>query len=680
MTFEKLLTQVFIRVLNLSLMGAFVILAVLAVRLVLRRAPRRYSLWLWAVVFFRLACPITLQSALALLPVRADPIPQDIEYHMQPAIHTGVTLVDGAVNGLLPAATPQFSANPLQVWLILGAYLWALVLAGLLVWSALSAVRLAVRLRGAAQTEPGVYETETLRTPFVFGRRVYLPAGLPARERAYILEHERTHLRCHHPAAKAAAFLIACVHWFDPLVWLAFRQMVRDMEMACDEQVLARMGGDIKKDYCTSLLGMAVGGLGGTPLAFGEGGVKERVKHVLAYKTPKQWVCALAAVAAVALCVGLAFSRAAEPVSARPDPPAPTATPAATPGGSSAGVAVAPGEPGMAVYEIMECTTEAGDRWRLTMPLINGWQVRPIAYNLPDAGLQEPAAPTGAAAELLNARGETVATVCWGTFDPVLYEDVPEEDRWKAALSELRLSSAVMWCNEYTAVKRDADTGIECATGVTYVNDYYLHPERYTAAAQGQTLEQPSITAFHWEGGVYVGIAFGEAVWVFDEEGFDPDEALRRMAQGLNLERVGGAAAAPAAPLVELTPTDPAALRDGYGDWLRIVKGAMPENELSATLFNTSKGFWWSAEDACDLEMTWTGEQIPTDLTVTVKRAADFAQVSCEPGVLSAPADRAHIPLPREEGEYLVYIDVVWESGMAYTLAARLTVGEQPPV
>ncbi|MBQ8647018.1 MAG: hypothetical protein IJ484_02615, partial [Oscillospiraceae bacterium] len=551
MTYEQILTQMFIRVLNLSLMGAFVILAVLAARLALRKAPRRYSLWLWAVVFFRLACPFTLESALALLPVRADPIPQTIEYQMQPTIYTGVAAVDGAVNSVLPAATPWSSVNPLQVWLILGAYLWALVLAVLLVWSGASALRLALRLRGAAEAEPGVYEAEGLQTPFVFGRRIYLPAHLAGQERAYILEHERTHLRCHHPAAKAAAFLIACVHWFDPLVWVAFRRMVQDMEMACDEQVLARMGSGIKKDYCTSLLGMAVGrGLGGTPLAFGEGGVKGRVKHVLAYKKPAAWVSGLAAVLAVTLCVGLAFSRAGEEApqgTDAPQPPVstpaptpgtagqqPAVTPAPTPGGGDAGAAVAPGEPGMALYEVGQFLTAEGDRWVLTMPLINGWSVQPVAYNLPavPAGSPEPATPEGSLAQLRNAAGETVGTVCWGSFDPGQYGDVPEADRWKAALAPLRLSSAVQWCNGYTVVKQDADEGIECAVGTTYVNDYYLYPDRYTAAAQGQILEYPSLTAFRWEDGVYVGVAFGEGERVFDEEGFTPDEAVRRMAQG----------------------------------------------------------------------------------------------------------------------------------------------------
>ena len=203
---EERLLSLFVSMLNLGLAGGLAALLVLPVRLALSRAPKRYSCWLWAAVFFRFACPFVPQSPLALVAVRQQAIVTEIQYQAVPHIDTGLAPLDGAVNRLLPAATPAASANPLQLALLIGARVWAVGAVLLLAWTVLSALTLALRLRTAAQTGPGVYEASGLETPFVLGLvrpRIYLPEGLCGQERVCILAHERAHIRRGHPLAKA---------------------------------------------------------------------------------------------------------------------------------------------------------------------------------------------------------------------------------------------------------------------------------------------------------------------------------------------------------------------------------------------------------------------------------------------------------------------------------------------
>lgn len=203
---EERLLSLFVSMLNLGLAGGLAALLVLPVRLALSRAPKRYSCWLWAAVFFRFACPFVPKSPLALVAVRQRAIVAELQYQAVPRVDTGLALLDGAVNRLLPAATPMASANPVQLALLIGARVWAVGAVLLLAWTVLSALTLALRLRTAAQTGPGVYEAPGLETPFVLGLvrpRIYLPEGLCGQERVCILAHERAHIRRGHPLAKA---------------------------------------------------------------------------------------------------------------------------------------------------------------------------------------------------------------------------------------------------------------------------------------------------------------------------------------------------------------------------------------------------------------------------------------------------------------------------------------------
>ena len=315
---------VFLKVLNMSLSAAAVTVAVLLARLLLRRAPKKWSYLLWLVVAFRLVCPVSFSAPFSLLRLTAQSaavtrsgsaaseltyIPQDIGYMAQPRVNVGTPAVSEAISGALPAAAPMDSANPMQIWIALGTALWCVGTAALLLYGAISYVNLRRRLRGAVRVEDGVYETDAVRAPFILGLfapTVYLPVGLEGEPMHYVLAHERFHIRHGDHAVKLLAFLLLCVHWFDPLIWLAFCLMCRDMEMRCDEAVLALESG-ITKPYSMALLAFATERRfpSPSPLCFGETGVKERIKNVLRWKKPRAWVsvcAALLCVVAVAAC------------------------------------------------------------------------------------------------------------------------------------------------------------------------------------------------------------------------------------------------------------------------------------------------------------------------------------------------------------------------------------------
>ena len=299
--------KLFLSVLNMSLTASYVIAAVMLVRLFLKKAPKAISYALWAVVGFRLVFPFSFESVFSLLPFKAVPIPADIAVQQIPRVDSGIRVVDNVVSGVLPAGTPTASVNPLQIWLAAGMYLWLAGIAAMLIYSIMSIVLLKRRLNGATLTQDNIYKADNLKTPFVLGLfrpKIYIPAGLTEEEKRYIILHEQTHIRRHDHMVKFLAFFILCLHWFNPFAWTAFLLMSADMEMSCDERVLKEIGGETKKAYSMSLLSLAAERriIGGSPLAFGEGNIKGRIKNVLNFKRPAFWVLILS-VAAVILAV-----------------------------------------------------------------------------------------------------------------------------------------------------------------------------------------------------------------------------------------------------------------------------------------------------------------------------------------------------------------------------------------
>lgn len=322
--------QIFIRVLNMSLTAGIVILLVIFLRLFLKRLPKIFSYLLWTVVLFRLLCPVSFSSAVSLLGVlrmpsteqgQIDYIPENIGLMEQPEVVLPVTIAEDAVNAVLPPAAVESSVNPMQVMLFAGMCLWV---SGILIMTAYAVItywKLYRKLKTAVKDTDNVYYASGITTPFVcglFSPRIYLPAkpedGSPVlgeREKRYILLHERIHIKRRDYFWRLVSFFALCVHWFNPLVWLAFFLSGRDMEMACDEAVIRKLGSDVKKEYSASLLTLASGRriVLDIPLAFGEGETGSRIRNVLRYKKPAQ----AAPGAAFVLCIIAVIVLAANP-------------------------------------------------------------------------------------------------------------------------------------------------------------------------------------------------------------------------------------------------------------------------------------------------------------------------------------------------------------------------------
>jgi|GEM_PF-1419447 len=312
----EFLQNSFVDVVNMSITASYVIIFVLLARLCLKKAPRIFSYSLWAIVLFRLVCPFSFSSAFSFLQMTGansgtmEYIPSNIAMMAQPQINTGINSVNSAVNASLPAATPFASANPMQIILFVLAVIWAAGIVSFLLYSVIAYVRLKYRVRTAMLVKDNIFVSEKISSPFVLGMikpKIYLPTGLNDTQRIHILKHEETHIRRRDYLIKPIAFLALCVHWFNPLVWISFVLMTKDMEMSCDESVLKKLGTGIKKDYSSSLLSLAANGrmVNAGPLAFGESNVKARIKNILSYKQPVFWIVMAAAIAVAWIGVGL---------------------------------------------------------------------------------------------------------------------------------------------------------------------------------------------------------------------------------------------------------------------------------------------------------------------------------------------------------------------------------------
>ncbi|MDO9536485.1 MAG: M56 family metallopeptidase [Bacillota bacterium] len=300
----------------MSLTASYVALGVMIVRLLLRKAPKSFSYGLWGIVLFRLLCPFSFESPLSLIPRETAVIPHNIVFSQNPAIKIGIidSTVNQSIYSSLPTVNSAVSVNPMAVVMEIAAAVWLLGIALLLCYSAVSYFRLKNRLSTATLLKEKIFETDRIQIPFVLGfvkPGIYIPTGLAQKELDYILEHEQIHIKRRDYLIKPVAFLALILHWFNPLIWVGYFLVVKDMEMSCDESVMKQSDRDIKKSYSNSLLTLSVKQSGLlSPLAFGERDVKSRIKNVLNYKKPAFWV----SVVAVALVVTAALGLLANPI------------------------------------------------------------------------------------------------------------------------------------------------------------------------------------------------------------------------------------------------------------------------------------------------------------------------------------------------------------------------------
>lgn len=310
------MADVFIKTLNMGIAASWLILAVVVLRVVLKRAPKRFRLLLWAIVGLRLVLPVSIESALSLVP-STQTLPEGVMYAAAPELNTGIAALNDAINPAFTAAfapEPAASANPLQVLLPVASVIWLAGAAAMLLWALVSWLRLRRRVAEAVLLEGNVFESERVASPFVLGLirpRIYLPFGLDEGAREQVLTHERAHIARGDHVIKPIGWLILAVYWYNPLVWLAYALFCRDIELACDERVIRRLPVSGRADYSQALLDLSRPhhGVGACPLAFGESAVKGRVKSVLTYKRPAFWLIMLAAV----LCIGAAVCFLTDP-------------------------------------------------------------------------------------------------------------------------------------------------------------------------------------------------------------------------------------------------------------------------------------------------------------------------------------------------------------------------------
>ena len=302
--------KIFLQLLNMSAAAGWLVLAVMVLRLFMKKAPRWLTCVLWGMVAVRLLCPFFLESPLSLIPSPRLLDPYEVRYGDHPAVTTGIPAVNGMVNPVLsetlsPAA--KAGANPLHVWITFAGVLWFLGFTALLLHSLISFLRIRKTVEESIPLQDNVRLCDRVGSPFILGifqPEIYLPSDIREQELPYVLAHEKAHLKRRDHWWKPLGYLLLSLYWFHPLMWAAYVLFCRDIELACDESVIRDMSLEGKKAYSHALVSLSLHRrlVSACPLAFGESNIKERVHKVLHYKKPAFWMI----IAAVAACVAAA--------------------------------------------------------------------------------------------------------------------------------------------------------------------------------------------------------------------------------------------------------------------------------------------------------------------------------------------------------------------------------------
>ena len=303
------MNELFLKIINMSISASWLVLAVLILRFVLKKAPKWINVLLWGIVAIRLICPFSFESPLSLIP-SAETIPLNIGMDSTPTINSGISAINNAVNPIISQSnTPMAGAsiNPLQITIGIYEYIWIFGMIALALYTAISYWRLRRKVDTAVRYKDNIFQSENVSFPFVLGiikPRIYLPFKMNGQYLEYVVAHEQAHICRKDHWWKPLGFLLLMIHWFNPLMWLAYVLLCRDIELACDEKVIKELGNEQRGDYTQALVACSVNRrmLAACPLAFGEVSVKERVKSVMNYKKPAFWVIIIS----VIVCVGVA--------------------------------------------------------------------------------------------------------------------------------------------------------------------------------------------------------------------------------------------------------------------------------------------------------------------------------------------------------------------------------------
>lgn len=299
------MTAVFIKLLNMSITASWLVLAVILLRLLLKKAPKWIMGVLWGFVALRLVCPFSFESLFSLIPSTETINITQNSYH--PSVDTGFNIIDNNINDYLGGHYYEGVTVPANltdnITTILGV-IWIVGIFAMLLYAIISFVRIRRKVQEAVVTEENIWECDHISTPFILGiihPRIYLPSAMAESDKKYVISHEQAHLKRKDHIWKPFGFLLLSIYWFNPVLWLAYILLCKDIELACDEKVLKQYGSEIKKQYSDALINCSVPRrtISACPLAFGEVGVKERVKNVLSYKKPTFWII----ITAVGICI-----------------------------------------------------------------------------------------------------------------------------------------------------------------------------------------------------------------------------------------------------------------------------------------------------------------------------------------------------------------------------------------
>lgn len=311
------MANIFLHIINMSISASYIVLAVLLFRLVLKKAPRWITVILWGIVAVRLICPFSFESIFSLIP-SAETVSQDIMTDKTPQIVSGISILNNTLNLIIEelfAPVPGASANPLQIWIPILTAVWVIGVVALLTYTIISYVHVRRKIGTAVLLHENIYQSENIASPFVLGLirpKIYLPFRMNEKDVTYVVAHEQAHIRRKDYLWKPIGFLLLTLHWFNPLMWLGYILLCRDIELACDEKVIKELDRDARADYSQALLTCSVNRpmITACPLAFGEVGVKDRVECVLNYKKPCFWIVMVA----VAACVVLGICYLTNPI------------------------------------------------------------------------------------------------------------------------------------------------------------------------------------------------------------------------------------------------------------------------------------------------------------------------------------------------------------------------------
>ena len=300
------MSEVFLKIVNMSISASWLVLAVFLLRMVLKKAPKWVNVLLWGFVAVRLICPFSFESVFSLIP-SAETVSPEIIMDPTPEVHTGIASLNSMINPIVTEAfAPEgmVSMNPLQLWIPLATMVWIVGIAAMLIYTAVSYILLQHKVNTAVPLKKGILQSENVASPFVLGiikPKIYLPFRMDEQTLEYVIAHEEAHIRRRDHWWKPFGFVLLSIHWFNPLMWIGYILLCRDIELACDEKAIRQMDNENKANYTEALVACSINrrSIAACPLAFGEVGVKERVKSVMNYKKPAFWIM----IAAVMICV-----------------------------------------------------------------------------------------------------------------------------------------------------------------------------------------------------------------------------------------------------------------------------------------------------------------------------------------------------------------------------------------